>query len=174
MRYALIVTVVGLVTYGWSMFNRFRDSESDIGFDGNITPGKISALAVTIFGIAIAVFGIVSVFEAEFARAIVCSGIGFPMAIFMAPSITHLHDVRWDSKEVNGPCRLFGLSLGLSRTSISWDEIKSTGKTITGYWFIQSRDGRRVYWSYLYPGYGRFVDNLLFHRPSLKIPDDLR
>jgi hypothetical protein len=50
----------------------------------------------------------------------------------------------------------------------------STGKTVTDYWFIQSNDGRRIYWSYQYPGYGAFVERLKLNRPQIKLPDDLR
>jgi hypothetical protein len=170
----LIADMVGLVTACWSRMNYDRSPQSELGSDGNITPGKISAAVVTFFGVAIAMIGIVSFFYGALTIGLICLVSGVALTIFMWPSLTGMHDVSWNSTDVSGPCRLFGPSLGRSRTIIRWDEIASTGKTATSYWFIQSRDGRRIYWSYLYPGYGRFVDSLLLNRPQMVLPDDLR
>ncbi len=64
---------------------------------------------------------------------------------------------------------MFGPTLGAARTEIAWSEIAKTGKTITGYWYVESGDGRRVYWSYLYKGYGALVLALRGHCPSLQL-----
>ncbi len=98
---------------------------------------------------------------------------GLAIAGFMAPSLTNLHNVQWTTLGVNGPARMFGPTLGLSRTEIAWRDIVTAGKTITGYWFVQAADGRRIYWSYLYKGYGAFVSAIKAHCPTLSLPADL-
>ncbi|QNA85209.1 hypothetical protein G4G27_15285 [Sphingomonas sp. So64.6b] len=174
MRGVLIADMVGLVTACWSRMNYDRSPQSELGTDGNITPGKISAAVITFFGVAMVMIGIALIFFGVLAAGFICLLPGIALIIFMGSSLSGMHDVSWNSTNVSGPSRLFGPSLGRSRTTIRWDEIVSTGKTTTSYWFIQSRDGRRIYWSYLYPGYGRFVDSLLLNRPQMMLPEDLR
>ena len=52
--------------------------------------------------------------------------------------------------------------------TIPWGDIRRTGKTATGYWYVEAEDGRRVYWSYLYKGYGAFVQALAELTPDRK------
>ncbi len=168
-------SIVKLVTGFWTRISFNRSPPSETCSDGTITPGKISAAFITFFGVAIAVYGAALIlYGTLLATALICLVVGGALTIFMAPSLTRMHDVNWNSTEVNGPSKLFGLSLGRSRTAIRWDEVTSTGKTATSYWFIQSDDGRRIYWSYLYSGYGQFVDNLISNRPQIELPEDLR
>ena len=174
MRGLLIAGIVALVTACWSLINRRRSPQHETGSEGNITPGKISAAAITLVGAALTIFGLASIIYGVLAAGLSCLVVGLALTIFMGPSLTRMHDVSWNATEVNGPSRLFGLSLGRSRTTIRWDEVTSTGKTVTNYWFIQSGDGRRIYWSYLYSGYGRFVDTLISNRPQIELPVDLR
>jgi len=98
---------------------------------------------------------------------------GVAIAGFMAPSTTAVHIVNWSEKGIQGPCRLFGPTLATKRTEIAWTDIVSAGKTITGYWYVESNDGRRVYWSYLYKGYGALTVAIRTHCPSLRLPRDL-
>jgi hypothetical protein len=93
---------------------------------------------------------------------------GAAIAGFMAPSVTSVHAVRWNDRSIEGPAKMFGPTLGVARTEIAWSEIVKTGKTVTGYWYVESGDGRRVYWSYLYKAYGALVLSLRNHRPSLQ------
>ncbi|VXC99729.1 conserved hypothetical protein [Sphingomonas sp. 8AM] len=79
----------------------------------------------------------------------------------------------WTDEGVQGPSRLFGPTLWLSRTAIEWQDIGAVGATITNYWYVQSLDGRRIYWSYLYPGYGSFTSRFSTKRPDLSIPSNL-
>ena len=162
-----------LVTIGWSRWNYARSAPPELGGGGTITPGKISAAVVTFLGLAIALAGTGLIFQGRLNEGLICLVLGIPMALFMLPSLTHVHDLAWNATEVSGPCGLFGPGLGRRRTTIPWNEITATGKTITSFWFIQSRDGRRIYWSYLYPGYGRFVESLMRKRPELELPKDL-
>jgi hypothetical protein len=120
---------------------------------GTITPEKISACVTVVVGAGMAVAGGWAVLTNHGdwgAVAVAC--MGATIAGFMAPSLTHVHDVQWAANVVEGPSRLLGPTLGAARTSIAWREIVRTGATVTGYWYVEARDGRRVYWSYLYKG----------------------
>ena len=68
---------------------------------------------------------------------------------------------------------MFGPTLGAARTQIQWADIVRTGKTATSYWFVETSDGRRIYWSYLYKGYRAFVGYLRTRCPDLVLPRDL-
>lgn len=138
-----------------------------------ISPGKLSASVITFLGVVGAFFGIWLVTNGSIPVGFICFFIGAALAVFMSPSLTHTHDVSWNDGEVTGPCKRLGLTLGRSRTSIPWHAITSTGKTSSGYWFIEAGDGRRIYWSYLYPGYGRFVEELEAKRPEISLPSDI-
>lgn len=138
-----------------------------------ISPGKFSAAVITFVGAVGAFFGIGLLISGSVPAGLICFSIGAALAFFMSPSLTHTHDVSWNDVEVTGPCKRLGLTLGRSRTSIPWHVITSTGKTSSGYWFIEAGDGRRIYWSYLYPGYGRFVEKLEAKRPEISLPPDM-
>lgn len=125
------------------------------GESGAISPDRISAILTVAFGSLMLIGGIAYGF-AEPRAWLVATGVAlFGLAIggFMSPSLTHVHDVFWDAEGIEGPSSLFGPTLGLSRTKIAWGDIVSVGETVTSYWFVQSSDRRRVYWSYLYKGH---------------------
>jgi hypothetical protein len=110
---------------------------------------------------------------AGLAVAIPLALLGLAITGFMAPSVTSVHSVHWNEAGIEGPSTTFGPTLGAKRTTILWGQIERTGKTITGYWFVEAADKRRVYWSYLYAGYGLLTDAIRRHRPSLELPGDL-
>jgi len=95
--------------------------------------------------------------------------LGAAIAGFMAPSVTSIHAVHWNEQGIEGPSRMFGPTLGFARTEMAWSEIEKTGTTRTGFWYVEARDGRRVYWSYLYKGYGALMLALRAYRPSLDL-----
>jgi hypothetical protein len=173
-RWVFTAIVVGMVTALWSRINFSRSPHQEFGSEGNITPGKVSAAIITLLGVAVTLFGVALIFTGMLATGLMCFVAGVALTVFMGPSLTHRHDVSWNSKAVTGPSRLFGPSLGYRRTTIQWIDIVSTGKTVTEYWYIQGNYGQRIYWSYLYPGYGKFVDSLKVNRPQVVLPDDLQ
>jgi hypothetical protein len=96
--------------------------------------------------------------------------VGLGIAGFMSPSLTSVHKVTWGEDGIEGPSNLFGPTLGLRRTDISWSDIARTGTTMTSYWFVEALDGRRVYWSYLYKGHGALSAFISAKRPDLALP----
>ena len=137
---------------------------------GTIRPEFWSALLTVLVGcVMLVAASLASIYGKAGWAAAGAAVLGALIAGFMAPSLTSLHAVHWNEHGIDGPAKMFGLTLGTARTEIAWSDIVKTGKTITGYWFIESSDGRRVYWSYLYQGYGALVAALQSHRPSLDL-----
>ena len=140
------------------------------GNQGRITPGKITAVLTILGSLALAALMLLAQ-EIDrsgwFVRAF--ASVLLIMALFMTPSLTSWHDVVWDDRQVFGASRLFGLTLGWSRTSIAWHEIVRVARTWSGDWYVEAADGRRVHWSYLYPGYWAFVGELTRKRRDLDL-----
>ena len=136
---------------------------------GTITPEKISACVTVFVGAAMAIAGGFAVLTNHGdLGAVAVAGMGVAIAGFMAPSLTHVHDVQWTADVVEGPSRLCGPTLGSARTSIAWHDIARTGVTVTGYWYVEARDGRRVYWSYLYKGNEALAASIRARCPELR------
>lgn len=140
---------------------------------GTISPERLTAAFTVLFGLAMAAGGAIALLAGQWVPGFVLLLVGLPCAVFMSPSLTDLHNVNWSSSGVEGPSRLFGPTLGRQRTSIDWAEIESAGKTSTGYWYVQTADHRRVYWSYLYKGYAALTAALTNYRPDLVLPFDM-
>lgn len=85
------------------------------------------------------------------------------------PSLTNCHLVGWKAGGVAGPSTTFGLDT--SRSEIDWRDIARVGKTLSGYWFIESRDARRIYWSYAYRGHNTLKAALKKRCPTLNLND---
>jgi hypothetical protein len=170
----LPVLVSLLVVAGQAALRRakpWRSSETS----GTIRPDRWSAsfaIAVGLAFMTVGLLGVVTGAEATAAEPLVIL-IGATVTGFMAPSLTSVHAVSWDEFGIEGPCSLFGLTLGTRRTLVRWAEIARTGKIATGYWFVESQDGRRVYWSYLYTGHGVLLRALGRARADLTPIDDL-
>jgi hypothetical protein len=151
-----LALVAALTAVALTLLAKFIRSGRPAALDkvsGTITPEKISACVTVVVGAGMAVGGGWAVLTDHGdwgVVAVACMGVA--IAAFMAPSLTHVHDVQWGAEVVEGPSRLFGPTLGAARTSIAWHDIARTGVTTTGYWYVEARDGRRVYWSYLYKG----------------------
>ncbi|HWC64406.1 MAG TPA: hypothetical protein VG501_12330 [Rhizomicrobium sp.] len=140
---------------------------------GTIAPEKWSAIFTVAGGLLFLALGVATIIAGGLPVGLAAVAMGAAIAGFMAPSLTNAHVVHWTRDYVEGPARMFGPTLGAARTRINWDDIVRTGKTITGYWFIETADRRRIYWSYLYKGYGAFVRRLHARCPALVLPGDL-
>ncbi|MCJ2188897.1 hypothetical protein MTR66_19025 [Novosphingobium sp. 2638] len=159
MHTAIVVFATMLVIAAIATFNARRQPSAP----NRITPGKVSAAIVVVAGVCMALLGFIGIavlfMHAEQDGFGVWIGLlvtGALLVGFMAPSLTHAHDVTWESDYVEGPAHMFGLTLGWKRHRVDWRDIVKTGKTLTGYDYLETHDGRRIYWSYLYPGFGRF------------------
>lgn len=139
------------------------------GGRGRITPGKASALATILGSAALASLALLVSAASAGWTALALAGFLLLPGLFMVPSLTARHDVVWDDRGISGARRMFGPTLGWGRTTIAWPDIVHVGKTLTGYWYVQARDGQRVYWSYLYIGYPALVKRLARARPDLDL-----
>lgn len=139
-----------------------------------IVPEKFSAYFTVFIGSGMALFGIAGTLFGQASWAGVgLTLLGLAIGGFMAPSLTSIHRVRWTQDGIEGPSKIFGPSLGVARTTIAWGDIVRAGTTITSYWFVEAQDGRRVYWSYLYKGYGALTSYLRDKRPNLTLPANM-
>jgi hypothetical protein len=168
LRLIVVAVVTALVIGGLSaLLRRSRPANFTRGA-GAIRPDLWSAWLTVVGGVAMSAAGAWAwLYGNGGAAAAGMAVLGVAVAGFMAPSVTSIHAVYWNEDGIEGPANLFGPTLGRSRTQIAWHEIVETGKTITGYRFVEASDGRRVYWSYLYKGYGALVTALQSHCPSV-------
>jgi hypothetical protein len=168
----ILVTTLGTAGVIGLLSRVLRTAKPNVAGEaaGAIAPEKGTWFTVVV-GSVMAVAGL---YGALFHRAglggVGLAVLGLCVAGFMSPSLTTVHTVSWDTEAIEGPSNLFGPTLGLRRTKILWDDIARTGTTITGHWFVESRDGRRVYWSFLYKGHGVLTAYLRARRPDLKLP----
>ena len=153
------------------------------GDSGVISPERISAAMTVLFGAGLATGGAFLAWDGlrrgapvgvEVLAGLGCALGGSACAGFMAPSLTNLHNVRWNAAGLEGPSRTFGPTLGLTRATLRWSELTRTGKTSTGYWYVEAKSGGRVYWSYLYKGCAHLAQSLRQHCPELALPSDMR
>ena len=136
---------------------------------GVLTPGKTSAWITVIFGFGFGFAGIVALLLGEgWTVGLIGIIVGGCIGGFMLPSLYSCHDIIWTPEYVEGASHMFGPTLGSKRRQIKWNDIISTGITSTQYWYIETADKRRIYWSYLYNGYGYFHEELKRHCPELE------
>lgn len=176
-HYFLIATLTAVIASGIAILSRNASPKDIDGCNGVITPGKTIALITVGGGIFMMVapigLAITDPSPPTFALTAMLFLLGGAIAGFMSPSLTSMHDVSWNESSLTGPAKMFGPTLGTKRSTIAWPEIVKTGKTFTGYWFVEAADGRRIYWSYLYNGYGKLTEALKSKIPSVRLPNDL-
>ena len=170
LRPILVVGITMLVVMGLSRLIGRRKPLHLTADQGTIRPERISAWFTVVIGTAMCLFGLAGVLALHMGWIGGALGaMGLAIAGFMAPSLTSVHAVHWNSDGVEGPSTLFGPTLGLKRTQIIWSDIVKTGTTFTSYWFVESSDGRRIYWSYLYKGHVALTQALRAHCPNLEL-----
>lgn len=173
LHFGLVAGLTSLIVVGLAaIISRGRPKVS-LGHSGTISPERWTAGLTVFFGLAMAAGGAIALLAGDWQVGLGLLLMGLACAVFMSPSLTDLHNVNWSSEGVEGPSKLFGPSLGLRRTSIAWSEIEKVGKTLTGYWYVEAGDRRRIYWSYLYKGCATFTASLVNHRPDVVLPSDL-
>ena len=139
------------------------------GETGAIRPDRASAWFTVIAGAAMFVLGAGATIVGHPSWGSVALAVmGAAAGGFMVPSLTSLHTVYWNADQIEGPSKMFGPSLGLARTAITWKDVVKTGTTFTGYDYVESHDGRRVYFSYLYKGHGALRAAIAQRCPSLE------
>lgn len=145
------------------------------GDSGTIRPDRVSAWLVVVLGAGTAAAGVMFLIYSHDYRwlGLALLVMGGLLTGFMSPSLTNVHAVNWNANGLEGPCKTFGPTLGLKRTSIGWKDVACSGMTSTQYWYVEANDGRRIYWSYLYRGYGVLTETLRRQCPSLALPDGM-
>jgi len=164
MKYFFIALFTVLITGLISVYGKYQKPKAITESSGRLTPGKTSAWITIIAGLAMAVSSL------AFFIYVLISGedytqhswtlatflVGAMISGFMLPSLFSIHDIIWDEEGVEGAKSTFGPTLGWKRHKIEWEDIIKRGETATQYWYLETHNKQRVYWSYLYPGYGEF------------------
>ncbi len=172
--------VIGVVTVAvLAVLNRLFKKSRPLELtetSGKIRPARWIAWCAVIVG-ALMLFGAIYGFATEelnWRWTLFAGLMGAAIGGFMLPSLTSRHEINWDFDEISGPSKQFGPGLGLQRATLQWADIVKTGKTITDYWFIETQGGERIYWSFIYSGYGALTLALEKHCPELELPHDLK
>lgn len=142
------------------------------GDNGTIRPDRWSAWIVLALG-ALVILGAATVILIEpdaLWVGLILLVFGLLWAGCMFPSVTSVHALRWSNPGIDGASNMVLGTLGLKRTTIAWRDIVRSGTTSTLYWYLEANDGRRVYWSFLYPGNGAFEAAIQHHRPDIEVP----
>lgn len=102
---------------------------------GTIRPPLLRAWFGTLLGLMmllIALWAAIVNNNGDVATAMAFLGLVFVGA--SAPQVAWDHEVRWSQRGIEGPAKMFGLTLGATRTEIAWSDIVRTGgpRQITG------------------------------------------
>jgi hypothetical protein len=116
---------------------------------GTVRPPLRSAWLGTLFGLLMLLAALWAAMINSYGAAVAVGFLGVVFTVAAAPQVVWGHEVHWNQKGIEGPAKMFGLTLGAARTEIAWSDIVRAGRTMTGYWYVESSEGRRVYWSYL-------------------------
>jgi len=79
--------------------------------------------------------------------------------------------IEWTERSIAGPASEWFFA---PRNEIAWPDIKACGTTQLRAWFLESQDGRRIYWSSGYRGWGVLKDVIARQRPDLALPIEMR
>lgn len=147
---------------------------TDAGTDvGSIRPDPISSWFGVVGFAAVGLVGLGLAFMGRLVLGLSTLAVSAPLLLMMLPSIRAASVVRWDEDGIEGPRRTWWLTVGSQRTFIRWQELVAAGMTPTQYWFVQAEDGRRVYWAYMYPGWGALTAALYRKCSGLELPPDM-
>ena len=96
------------------------------------------------------------------------------LCLACASQLTKGASIEWSEQSLTGPASEWTFTPWIRRNEIEWEEATSCGTTPMRSWFLESRDGRRVYWSCLHRGWGLLRDEIRKRRPDLRLPIDMR
>jgi hypothetical protein len=135
---------------------------------GIVRPPLLSVWFGTLFGLLMIVAAVWAAMINSYDMTAALGFLGIVFAVAAAPQVIWRHEVHWNQKKIEGPAKMFGLTLGSARTEIAWSDIVRAGRTMTGYWYVETSDGKRVYWSYLCAGCGALIRAVRGHCPTLQ------
>jgi hypothetical protein len=140
---------------------------------GEVRPERLRPTIGVAFGATMIAFNLFAL-SLRYWEGFVGIFVGLAILSQNAPLLGKSRRVAWSRNGVDGPSRTPKWAVGPARTSIAWSDIRAIGCLGYGYWFIETGDGRRIYWNRLYNGYGAFVDYLQRERPDLALPANLK
>ena len=166
-HYAVIMAAAGTTTLVSHWFRRRSKPRALAGGGGRIAPGRRAIGTGVVSGLLLSALGCTALWYGAVVPGSLMAASGLGGALLVALSLSPRHDLVWSDTGIEGPCRKVLGILGSARTQIRWGEIALTGRTLGGYAFVETADGRRIYWSSLYSGFAVFETRLKLHRPDL-------
>ncbi len=113
--------------------------------------GIVSCLFLCALGGGIIVFG-----SEEGIGTKLIAGVLFVACALLIPlSVNALgssYDVVWNEEGITGPSKLYTFKVRQSRITINWNDISKLGETALRSIYVESKDGRRIFWSMYYTG----------------------
>ncbi|MEO6216084.1 MAG: hypothetical protein ABIO86_08640 [Sphingomonas sp.] len=166
-HYAVIIGAVGTTTLVSHWFRQRSKPRALVEGGGRIAPGRREIGIGLVSGLLLSVLGCTALWYGAVVPGSLMAVSGLGGAVLVALSLSRRHDLVWSDTGIEGPCRKIVGILGSARTQIRWSDIALTGRTLGGYSFVETADGRRIYWSSLYSGFVVFETRLKLHRPDL-------
>jgi hypothetical protein len=166
-HYAVIIVAVGTTTLVSNWFRLRSKPRALVEGGGRIAPGRRAIGIALVSGLLLSALGCTALWYGAVVPGSLMAVTGLGGALLAALSLSRRHDLVWSDTGIEGPCRKIVGILGSARTQIRWSEIALTGRTLGGYSFVETADGRRIYWSSLYSGFVVFETRLQLHRPDL-------
>src|SRR5262245_2716958 len=68
------------------------------------------------------------------------------LGFLSAVSLTKGVAVEWTESTITGPAKEWNWTPRIPRHQLGWLEVRAFGTTPLSSWFLEARDGRRVYW----------------------------
>jgi hypothetical protein len=166
-QYPIIVIAVGATTLV-SYWLRLRSKPRElVDGGGRIVPGRRTIGIGVAAGLLLSAMGCMALWYRALVPGSLMAAAGLGGALLVALSLSRRHDVVWNGIGIEGPCRMVWGILGSARLQIRWSEITLTGRTMSGYAFVEAAGGGRIYWNNLYSGFAVFENSLRLHRPDL-------
>lgn len=97
--------------------------------------------------------------------------LGLFCAIGILPALSQIQNLKWDNQTIEGPSKVYGQFMGIKRAEIAWSSIMEIGFQKGPYFFIETIQGTRIYWSPAYSGFEHFESTLKKRRPKLDWPN---
>jgi len=169
----ITVTLAFAVIAGLRWLMRRSRPEAGDASGGTIRPSRVLVGIAILIGAAMVAGGIaLFLFDPRSPKVgLVAAAAGLVIGILLAPSMTTAASITWSNAWIEGPATR--ISRRSRRTRMPWEDASRCGVSWDGSWYLEDRNGGRIYWSYLHKGYGALVLALRHHCPNLKLPPRL-
>lgn len=164
----IFIAIVTALIIGWISKKNYTNQNLTNDAEGRTKPNKLLSIVCIIGSVCFSILGFYTAFVEDIGISGWGLGIGFLIgSIVFVMSLSPKHQLHWTTEHVEGASKLFYGFLMFERTRIEWKDVVETGSTFSGYTYIQTSDGRRIYWNFLQKGSNTFEGHLLSRCPNI-------